>query len=128
MIIELEFDCYNCKTSSKPLTSESDNSQNEVLNQNETSNDPERKNQVPMTPDSNTKRPRFEYIGVSVSQKGPDQFYPFSFEEFLESANRTRHRIREIYDRLKISALSMLILKPTLKIKHPEEHATMEFQ
>jgi len=44
----------------QPLTSESDNSQNEVLNQNETSNDPERKNQtgVPMTPDSNTKRPR----------------------------------------------------------------------
>ena len=32
-----------------------------------------------MTPDSNTKRPRFEYIGVSVSQKGPDQFYPFFF-------------------------------------------------
>ena len=99
MIIELEFDCYNCKTSPKPLTSESDNSQNEVLNQNETSNDPERKNQVPMTPDSNTKRPRFEYIGVSVSQKGPDQFYPFSFEEFLENANRIRHKIREIYDR-----------------------------
>ena len=52
-----------------------------------------------MTPDSNTKRPRFEYIGVSVAQKGPNQFNPFSFEEFLENACRTRRRIREIYDR-----------------------------